>query len=87
MSNVLYFQLKSSFSRATISEMISSAFALEHLHLSREEKTLVSQGYMDGLHAVFASFSLLIAIHFCACMCIQDRGLKCGGKQQTQQED
>lgn len=67
--------------------MISSAFALENLHLTREEKTLVSQGYMEGLHAVFASFGILIAIHVCACLFIQDHGLKRDGKLRNEQED
>ncbi|TGJ86274.1 hypothetical protein E0Z10_g2486 [Xylaria hypoxylon] len=76
LSNVLYGQLKARFSPETISELISSAFALERLHLTEEEKGLVTQGYMEGLHQVFASFTVLIAIHVCACLFIQDYGLK-----------
>ncbi|KAI1745723.1 putative efflux pump antibiotic resistance protein [Xylaria scruposa] len=76
LSNVLHSQLKSRFSQETIAKLISSAFALEHMHLTEEEKGLVSRGYMDGIHAVFASFAVLIIIHLCACLCIHDYGLK-----------
>ncbi|KAH8200299.1 hypothetical protein TruAng_005515 [Truncatella angustata] len=86
LSNVLYGQLKSRFSQDTIAELISSAFALEHLHLTEEEKRLVSRGYMEGLHAVFISFAVLIAIHVCACLFIRDYGIKRDGFQRDQQQ-
>jgi hypothetical protein len=86
LSNVLYGQLRSRFSRDTIAELISSAFALEHLHLTEEEKNLVSQGYMEGLHAVFVSFAVLVAIHFCACLCIRDYGIERKVTQRDQQQ-
>jgi hypothetical protein len=83
---VLYGQLRSRFSQETIAKLISSAFALEHLHLTEEEKSSVSQGYMEGLHAVFISFAVLIAIHVCACLCIQDYGIERKGTQRDQQQ-
>lgn len=86
LSNVLNAQLRSRFSQETIAKMISSAFALENLHLTEEEKSLVSQGYMKGLHAVFASFAVLIAIHVCACLFIEDYGIKRDGLQRKQQQ-
>ncbi|ETS74356.1 hypothetical protein PFICI_14222 [Pestalotiopsis fici W106-1] len=76
LSNVLYVQLKSRFSPELIAKLVSSANALENLHLTDEEKALVNQGYMDGLHAVFASFAVLVAIHLGMCLCIKDYGLK-----------
>jgi hypothetical protein len=76
LSNVLNNQLRSRFSQDTIEKLISSAFALETLHLTDEEKGLVSEGYMEGLHAVFISFTIFIAFHFCACMFIRDYGIK-----------
>jgi len=86
LSNVLYVRLRSRFSQDTIAQLISSAFALEHLHLTEEEKLAISQGYMEGLHAVFISFAVLIAIHVCACICIRDYGLERERTQRDQQE-
>lgn len=86
LSNVLYTRLKSRFSQETIAKLISVASALEDLQLTKEERSLVSQGYTEGLHAVFASFAVLVAIHLCACVCIRDYGLKRDGFPQKQQQ-
>jgi hypothetical protein len=43
---------------------------------------MITQAYMKGLHAVFVSFTVLIFIHLCSCVCIQDYGLKQGKAQQ-----
>ncbi|KAL2867569.1 major facilitator superfamily domain-containing protein [Aspergillus lucknowensis] len=86
LSNVLYARLGSRFSQETIAKLVSSAFALDDFDLTKEEKALVSRGYMNGLHAVFVSFAVLIMIHLCACMCIQDYGLKRDRFQPKQQQ-
>lgn len=85
LTNVLYRELKSWFTQETITKLISSTFSLEHLHLTEEEKRIVTRGYMEGLHAVFVSFAALIAIHVCACLCIQDHGLKRNSFQRNKQ--
>ncbi|KAJ6184690.1 efflux pump antibiotic resistance protein [Penicillium mononematosum] len=87
LRNVLYARLGSWFNQETIEKLISSGSTLGNWQLTKEERRLVSQGYNEGLHAVFASFFVLIAIHLCACVCIRDYGLKrdeVQGKRQQQ---
>jgi hypothetical protein len=86
LSNVFYVHLKSRFSPELIAKLVSSANALGNLHLTEEEKSLVNQGYMDGLHAVFASFAVLVAIHLGMCLCIKDYGLKHNCPPQMQRQ-
>ncbi|KAI0123696.1 putative efflux pump antibiotic resistance protein [Xylariales sp. AK1849] len=82
LSNVLSGQLKSTFTPGLIAKLTSSAFALDDLDLTDEEKNMISQAYMNGLHGVFVSFAVLIAIHLCSCACIRDYGLRRGDTQQ-----
>jgi len=84
LSNVLSSQLKSRFSDSLIVKLISSTFALKDLHLTDKERDIITQTYMKGPYAVFVSFSVLIAIHLCSCVCIRDYGLKQGKAQQQQ---
>ncbi|KAI8948462.1 putative efflux pump antibiotic resistance protein [Xylaria longipes] len=79
---LLYGQLKSRFSPNLIAKLTSSTFALKDLHLTDEERSIISHGYMKGLRAVFTSFAVLIAIHVVSCVCIQDYGLRRGDTQQ-----
>ncbi|KAI0474461.1 putative efflux pump antibiotic resistance protein [Xylaria cf. heliscus] len=83
LSNVLYSQLKSRFGPSLIAKLTSSAFALKDLHLTDEERHLITQGYMKGLRTVFASFTVLIAIHVFSCVCIQDYGLTRGDTRES----
>ncbi|KAI1809582.1 putative efflux pump antibiotic resistance protein [Poronia punctata] len=76
LSNVLVDQLKSTFTPEFIAKLTSSAFALKDMDLTAEERALIIQGYMKGLHAVFASFAVLIAVYLGACVFIEDYGLK-----------
>ncbi|KAI0867763.1 putative efflux pump antibiotic resistance protein [Hypoxylon argillaceum] len=76
LTNLVSAQLSSSFSREFIAKLCSSAFALSDLGLTEEEKNMISRGYMDGLHGVFTSFAVLIALNICCCICIVDYGLK-----------
>lgn len=83
LSHLLYSQLKSTFSHDLIAKLASSAFALKDLDLSDEERSMISQAYTNGLRAVFSCFAVLSVVHLCACLCIQDYGLKReDGKQQ-----
>ena len=81
---MLFNQLKSKFSPDLISRLTSSAFALDDLNLTDEERDMVSGAYMNGIRAVFISFAALIAAHLCFCMCITDYGLARGSKQQQE---
>ncbi|KAI0142232.1 putative efflux pump antibiotic resistance protein [Xylariaceae sp. FL1272] len=69
-------QLSSRFGSDLVAKLRSSAFALKNLDLTAEEISIITQAYMKGLQAVFASFAALIAIHLCACACTRDYGLK-----------
>ncbi|KAJ2992668.1 hypothetical protein NUW58_g2088 [Xylaria curta] len=82
LSNVLYEELKLRFSPRIIAKLTSSAFALKDLNLSDEDITMITRGYMKGIHTVFASFAVLIAIHLCSCVCIEDYGLRRGPTRQ-----
>ncbi|KAG9228132.1 putative efflux pump antibiotic resistance protein [Amylocarpus encephaloides] len=86
LSNVLSGQLKSRFSNSLTVKLISSAFALKTLHLTCEERDMIIEAYMKGLHSVFVSFAMLIAIHLCACVRIRDYGLNQGGAQKRQKK-
>ncbi|EHK46108.1 hypothetical protein TRIATDRAFT_292286 [Trichoderma atroviride IMI 206040] len=52
LSNVLYRQLKSTFSPELIAKLASSAFALKDLDLSDEERSMISLAYTNGLRAI-----------------------------------
>lgn len=47
---------------------------------------MIVQAYMQGLRAVFASFTVLILIHLCSCFYIQDYGLKQKQSKNTGEE-
>lgn len=76
LGNLLFSQLKSAFSSDLIAKLTSSAFVLKDLDLSDEERSMISQAYTNGLRAVFSCFAVLGVVHLCACLCIQDYGLK-----------
>ncbi|KAI1756418.1 putative efflux pump antibiotic resistance protein [Xylaria castorea] len=84
LSNVLYGQLKSRFSPSLIAKLTSSMFTLKDLHLTDEERDIITQGYMKGLRVVFASFAVIIAIHVVSCVCIRDYGLRRGDTLQQE---
>jgi hypothetical protein len=44
------------------------------------DKATITEAYVKGLKAVFASFAVLVAVHLCACACIWDYGLEQGQK-------
>ncbi|KAI1177410.1 putative efflux pump antibiotic resistance protein [Nemania sp. FL0916] len=85
LANVLSVQLSSRFGPDLIAKLTSSAFALNDLDLSEEDKVVISQTYMRGLHAVFISFAILVLIHLCSCMFIRDYGLRRSSGQQQRQ--
>jgi hypothetical protein len=70
--------LNSRFSPSLIAKLTSSAFSLKDLGLNDEEIDTICGAYMKGLNAVFISFAVLIFIHLCACVFIQDYGLRRG---------
>ncbi|OJJ78606.1 uncharacterized protein ASPGLDRAFT_1510642 [Aspergillus glaucus CBS 516.65] len=84
---VLSGQLKSRFNDSLIRRVISSAFALEDLHLTEGEREMIVQAYMKGLHAVFVTFTVLIFIHLCSCLYVQDYGLKQGQRENIEEEE
>jgi hypothetical protein len=59
---------------------------LKDFPLSDEDKNLISESYMNGIHAVFISYAVLIAVHLCACLCIEDYGLKGGNQDRKSRE-
>lgn len=67
--------------------MTSSASALEDPQLTNEERNTMIQAYMKGLHVVFISFAVLIALHLCSCVSIRDYGLRQGKAQQRRGND
>ncbi|KAJ5162501.1 Major facilitator superfamily domain general substrate transporter [Penicillium capsulatum] len=78
LTNILSKQLAHTFSPRIIAQLTSSAFALEELQLSAKDRQLVADGYMNGLHSVFASYAVLIALYLGAVLWIKDYGLHRG---------
>lgn len=76
LSNILSRGLSSKFSPSLVAKLTSSMFALKDLNLPKEDVQLILNSYMDGIHGVFFSYSALIAMHLCACLLIEDYGLK-----------
>lgn len=68
-------RLHGHFSPRLIAQLTSSAFGLNDLDLPVQDRMLISDGYMNGLHMVFVSYAVLIAVHLCAVVCIKDFGL------------
>ncbi|GFF50636.1 major facilitator superfamily domain, general substrate transporter [Aspergillus udagawae] len=83
LSNVLFSELRNKFDLDLIAQLTSSAFELRYLNLSDEERQLVSNAYMNGIHLVFLSYTVLIGLHLFACLSIEDYGLS----QRKQQEN
>jgi hypothetical protein len=50
-------------------------FALPDLDLSEEEKTLILEVYMKGIHTVFTLYAFLVGICFVTSIFVVDRGL------------
>lgn len=48
---------------------------------------MIVQAYMKGLHAVFVIFTVLIFIHLCSCLYVQDYGLKQGQSENIEEEE
>ncbi|KAI1149645.1 putative efflux pump antibiotic resistance protein [Nemania diffusa] len=84
LSNMLSSQLRSKFGPDLVAKLTSSAFALKDLNLTEEERAMITEAYMKGLQAVFASFAVLIAVHLCACASIRDYGLNQGLSKKQQ---
>ncbi|TVY83014.1 MFS gliotoxin efflux transporter gliA [Lachnellula suecica] len=83
LNSVLQNRLREHFSRAFISKLMSSALALMKSNLSNEDKQLISEGYMAGLHRVFASYAVLTGLLFVSTLFIHDYGLE-GREEQPQ---
>ena len=73
-------QLRGRFAADLVAKLTSSVYALEDLNLTTEDKATITEAYVKGLKAVFASFAVLVAVHLCACACIRDYGLEQGQK-------
>ncbi|KAI1313246.1 putative efflux pump antibiotic resistance protein [Xylaria venustula] len=84
LSNILSSQLRSRFGPELVAKLTSSAFALRDLNLTAEERAMITEAYVKGLQAVFASFTVLIVVHLCACACIRDYGLDQGRSKKQQ---
>ncbi|KAJ5205355.1 Major facilitator superfamily domain general substrate transporter [Penicillium cf. griseofulvum] len=78
-------QLAPKFSPGLIAQLTSSVFALKDLNLSEEQVQMISNSYMDGIHGVFLSYSALIAVYLCACLFIEDYGLKTNKRDSGEQ--
>lgn len=75
LNNILQNGLKDKFSLELISQLTSSAFALGDLDLSAEDKALISNVYMEGMHAIFGSYAVLMIVWFVLTLFIEDYGL------------
>lgn len=75
LNNILQKGLKDKFSPELISQLTSSAFALGDLDLSAEDKALISNVYMGGMHAIFGSYAVLMIVWFGLTLLIEDYGL------------
>jgi hypothetical protein len=75
VNNVLYTELSDTIDPDILAQITSSVFALPNLNLSEEEKILVLEVYMRGIHAVFTLYACLVGICFVASMFVVDRGL------------
>lgn len=75
LNNILQKGLKDKFSPELISQLTSSAFALGDLDLSAEDKALISNVYMEGMHAILGSYAVLMIVWFGLTLLIEDYGL------------
>jgi len=75
LNNVLYAELSGIIDPDILAQITSSVFSLPNLNLSEEEKTLVLEVYMKGLHAVFTLYACLIGICLVGSLFVVDRGL------------
>ena len=75
LNNILASDLQRTFPSTDISIISSSAFSLSSLNLSDEQRTVVLQAYMRGLHTVFISYVPLMGFCFVTGLFIHDNGL------------
>ncbi|KAK6540821.1 hypothetical protein TWF694_008209 [Orbilia ellipsospora] len=87
LGNVLFGQLKSRFSESLIAKLISSAFVLDEMDFTEEEKDMIIRAYIKGLNTVFFSFAVIAVVHLCCCICLQDYGLKQQRQKNLQSEE
>ena len=85
LNTILQSGLKGRFSPELISQLTSSAFALSDLDLSEEDKELISTVYMRGLHGVFISYAIFMALQFLLSLFIKEHSL-CGKYDKPQVE-
>lgn len=79
LNNVLYNGLKGKVSPEVLSQLVSSAFNLDDLGISTQDKAVILAVYMRGLRAVFISYAVLASIYFLCSLLVKDYGL--GGKE------
>ena len=87
ISNVLYRRLQGRFGPRIIAQLASSTFALNNRNFSGKDRQLIVQSYMDGLRAVFVSYIFLVLVHLCACVCIEDYGLRKADERESHGEE
>ena len=75
LNNVLYAELNGIIHPDILAQITSSVFALPNMNLSQEEKTLILEVYMRGIHAVFTLYACLVGICFVTSIFVVDRGL------------
>ncbi|TVY91502.1 putative transporter [Lachnellula willkommii] len=76
LNRVLQNGLNTRFSPTFISQLISSASAVMKSNLSDEDKQLISETYMVGLHKVFVSYAVLALVLFLWVLFIHEYSLK-----------
>ena len=64
-----------------LSQLVSSAFNLDDLDISNQDKELILALYMKGLRAVFISYAVLASIYFLCSLLVKDYGLR--GKERV----
>ncbi|CAG8972778.1 hypothetical protein HYALB_00006870 [Hymenoscyphus albidus] len=76
LNTILQNGLQHRFTPEFISEITSSIGKLSQLHLTPEDRELISRVYMEGIHGVFMSFAVLAVVLFVVTFLIEDYGLR-----------
>lgn len=85
LNNIVFTGLKTRFSEAFISQLQSSGFNLKEILISDKDRAFILARYMKGIRGVFLSYAAVIVVHLCACVFIDDYGLR--GTDGESQED
>ena len=75
LNSILRNRLSGRFDAGMIQKFTSSSFALADLHLDEQDQRLVLEVYMQGIHAVFVSFAILILALVVCFFLVKDRKL------------